>query len=60
MLGNIFPPEFIEDHINRSLIPGQVFYIFCDFTMPDPKNKYLVFLFAGAPFGPVSRPRPGY
>ena len=40
-LGDHFPDDLKQDYIDRHLVPGQVLYLFCDFTDP-PKEKYLV------------------
>ncbi len=38
-LGDAFPDDDKQDFITRQLVPGQVLYLFCDFTRP-PKEKY--------------------
>lgn len=40
-LGNFFPDDFKSEYSDRNIKPGQVLYLFCDFTIP-PKEKYLV------------------
>jgi len=40
-LGDRFPEGGKAEHVTRQLVPGQVLYLFCQFTHP-PKEKYLV------------------
>ncbi|PYP83245.1 MAG: hypothetical protein DMF61_23615 [Blastocatellia bacterium AA13] len=40
--GDFFSPAARLESIRRQLISGQILYLYCDFTIPDPKNKYLV------------------
>lgn len=40
-LGDYFPQKEKEQYIDEHLQPGQILYLFCDFTTP-PKEKYLV------------------
>ena len=42
-LGDHFPPELLNQFVDRALQPGSILYLFCEFTTP-PKHKYLVFL----------------
>jgi hypothetical protein len=42
-LGDYFPEQEKQKHIDRQLQPGQVLYLFCRFTDPQ-KDKYLVLL----------------
>jgi hypothetical protein len=44
-LGDHFPPEQRLQHVMRSLVPGQVVYLHCQFTKP-AKEKYLVIVCA--------------
>jgi hypothetical protein len=44
-LGNHFPKGARQEHVSRNLKPGQVLYLFCDFTNP-PKDKYVVLVCA--------------
>jgi hypothetical protein len=45
-LGDSFPEEEKRAYLDRQLRPGQVLYLFCDFTTP-PKEKYLVLVSRG-------------
>jgi hypothetical protein len=40
-LGDYLPEEDRERYVDRSLKPGQVLYLFCEFTHP-PKDKYVL------------------
>ena len=40
-LGDYFPQKEKDQYIDEHLHPGQILYLFCDFTTP-PKEKYLV------------------
>jgi len=40
-LGDFFPEDEKQEYIKRRLRPGQVLYLFCEFTNPQ-KEKYLV------------------
>jgi len=40
-LGDYFPPEHKQRFVEQHLKPGQVLYLFCEFTTP-AKEKYLV------------------
>lgn len=40
-VGDSFPEEKRREFLQSHLKPGQIFYLFCNFTDP-PKNKYLV------------------
>jgi hypothetical protein len=40
-LGDFFPQEDKRQSIKRQFVPGQVLYLFCSFTTPQPKNKFL-------------------
>lgn len=44
-LGDFFSDEKKREHLERNLQPGQVLYLFCDFTSP-PKEKYLILVCA--------------
>ncbi len=41
-LGDHFPKALKKAKIRDQLVPGQVVYLHCDFTKPNPKNKYLL------------------
>lgn len=41
VLGNHFSEQEKIESIRRSLVPGQILYLFCHFTTP-PKDKYLL------------------
>ena len=45
-VGNYLPQDDKEDHVARSLTPGRVLYLLCDFTKPK-KNKYLILAVPG-------------
>jgi hypothetical protein len=45
-LGNLFSEADKHDYVDRHLRPGQVLYLFCQFTNP-PKEKYVVLTYAG-------------
>ena len=34
--------EHIHDEINSLIKPGNIFYLFCDFIIPEPKWKYML------------------
>lgn len=36
------PPEERRKHIQSRLTPGRVVFLHCDFTKPEPKDKFLV------------------
>lgn len=40
--GDLFSPAARLASIRRQLAPGRVLYIHCDFTVPYPKDKYLL------------------
>lgn len=42
ILGDHFPPDVQLKNIKERLEPGRVLYLFCEFTTPNPKNKYLL------------------
>lgn len=42
VIGDQFPTEQKLQYIRKQLIPGVVFYLFCDFTIPHPKDKFLL------------------
>ena len=42
-LGDFFSEDKKREHIARSLKPGQIFYLFCNFTSPQ-KEKYLILI----------------
>jgi hypothetical protein len=37
-----FSPEFRLESIRRQFKPGQIFYLFCEFTRPKPKPKFVL------------------
>ena len=43
-----FPRENRQEYLERTLHPGRIVYLFCDFTAP-PKNKYLLLAHVGSP-----------
>jgi hypothetical protein len=45
-LGNLFSEADKHDYVDRHLRPGQVLYLFCQFTNP-PKEKYVVLTCVG-------------
>lgn len=42
ILGDHFPPDAKRKTIKEKLQPGQVVYLYCEFTVPKPKDKYLL------------------
>lgn len=40
--GGLFSVEQRLDSIRRQFLPGQIFYLFCEFTRPRPKPKFIV------------------
>jgi hypothetical protein len=40
-LGDFFPEDDKQEYVDRQLKPGQILYLFCEFTNP-PKDKYFV------------------
>lgn len=44
-VGDFFPGFLKSAHIDRSLVPGRILYLDCEFTKP-PKEKFLVLLCA--------------
>jgi len=50
-LGDRFPEHEKQAYVDRHLRPGQVLYLYCDFTTP-PKGKYVILAC------PDVRPRP--
>ncbi|MGH7496813.1 MAG: hypothetical protein ACREOO_31075 [bacterium] len=43
-LGNFFSREERLESLQRQFEPGRVLYLHCNFTRPQPKNKFLVLL----------------
>src|SRR2546423_726525 len=41
-IGGKFPLERRLQSIRDQFLPGQIFYLFCDFTIPSAKDKYVV------------------
>jgi hypothetical protein len=41
-LGDCFPEPFRRSFLANQFGPGSIIRLFCDFTHPQPKNKYLV------------------
>lgn len=42
ILGDHFPPDVKRKNIKEQLQPGRVVYLYCEFTVPKPKDKYLL------------------
>lgn len=42
ILGDHFPRNVKLQSIKEKLQPGRVVYLFCEFTVPEPKDKYLL------------------
>lgn len=42
ILGDHFPPDAKLKAIKEKLQPGRIIYLFCDFTVPEPKDKFLL------------------
>jgi hypothetical protein len=42
ILGDHFPSDVKLKTIKEKLQPGRVVYLFCEFTVPKPKDKYLL------------------
>lgn len=41
-LSDLFPEAERLESVRRQMVPGYVFYLYCKFTTPEPKNKYLL------------------